>query len=99
MSAREEEQFAALVRLQGPAQRDPIFRLKVLERREIEQFRRRSWLFVALAVLAVAGAALVFVLRPQAVDGAAVILFGIGLSAAGFYLAPAAIRHLRSLQR
>ena len=99
MRAREEERFAELVRRQAPAPRDPMFRLKVLERRETEQFRRRSWLFVALAVLAVAGAALVFLLRPGSLDGAAVVLFGVGLSAAGFFFAPAALRQLRALRR
>jgi hypothetical protein len=76
-----------------------MFRLKVLERRENERFRRRSWLLVAIAIIAVPGGALLFVLQPGSVEAAAVILFGIGLSAAGFFFAPAMIRRLGALRR
>jgi hypothetical protein len=99
MSEREEGVFQDLVRRAGPAQRDPGFRMKVLERRETEQFRRRSWALVALAVAAVLGAAAWAILRPASIDVAAVIFFGIGVSALGFFFAPVALRRIASLRR
>lgn len=99
MSEREEAIFQDLARRAAPAPRDPMFRLKVLERREIDQFKRRSWVLVALAVVAVLGAALFSVVRPGSIDAAAVVFFGIGVSALGFFLAPMALRRLSALRR
>lgn len=99
MSEREEEVFQDLVRRASPAPRDPSFRMKVLERRETEHFKRRSWVLLALGVAAVLGAALVAILRPASIDVAAVAVFGIGVSAAGFFFAPALLRRLASLRR
>jgi hypothetical protein len=99
MSEREEAMFQDLVRRAAPAPRDPFFRLKVLERRENQQFRRRSWTLVAFAVAAVLGAAMVIILRPASIDVAAVVVFGVGLSAAGFYFAPTLLRRLQALRR
>ena len=99
MSEREEAKFHDLVRRAAPAQRDASFRMKVLERRETAQFRRKSWALAAVAVAAVAGAALWAILRPASIDIAAVIFFGIGVSALGFFLAPVALRRLASLRR
>lgn len=99
MSEREERMFQDLVRRAAPADRDPGFRMKVLERRETDHFRRRSWVLVGVAATAVLGAALVAILRPASLDVAAVVFFGIVVSALGFFLAPFALQRLAHLRR
>ena len=95
MNHRVDEQFAELVHRAAPAARDPMFRLKVLERREHERFRRQSLLLVTLA-LAVAGvAAAGLSLGPATFDALGVVLFGIVVSAVGFVYAPLLLRRLR----
>jgi hypothetical protein len=54
MSQDLDARLGTLLREGSIPERDPLFRIRLLERREREQFRRRSWLLrVALALLAV----------------------------------------------
>jgi hypothetical protein len=54
MSRYPDEKLGALLREGRVPERDPLFRIRLLERREQQHFRRRAWLLrVALAVLMV----------------------------------------------
>jgi TRAP-type C4-dicarboxylate transport system permease large subunit len=47
----EDERLSELLRQDAPPARDPMFRLKVLERRETARFRRHSLLLAAIALV------------------------------------------------
>lgn len=92
MSEREEAMFQDLVRRAAPAQRDPMFRVKLLERRETEQFRRRTAAFVVLALTALTFAVLAALLRlPVEAVG---VTAGLAVSALCFIYAPALLRRV-----
>ena len=52
MSEDRDDRIGQFLREQAPPARDPVFRLKVLERREQRQFRRR-WLTMLAAMLVI----------------------------------------------
>ena len=88
MSDLLDQQFANLVQAAAPPKSDPLFRLKVLEKREAERFRRRTWLsMAALAVIALSAAA-GLTLRPASFDVLGVLFFGVAGSAAWVFYAP-----------
>jgi hypothetical protein len=47
MSEDQDQRVADFLRENAPPSRDPLFRIKVLERRERGQFRRRSFTLLA----------------------------------------------------
>lgn len=53
MSEDKDDRLAELLSAAAPPARDPVFRIKVLERREQRQFQRRSFTILAgaLAIL------------------------------------------------
>lgn len=51
MSEKQDQRIVDLLRTATPPARDPIFRLRVLERREQRQFQRRLYIMLAGAIL------------------------------------------------
>ncbi len=90
-----QDRFASLVRRAAPAERDPLFRLRVLERREKERFRQRSLAMLGLFVALIAAAVAILALRPVKLDAAGLVLFGGFLASTALLYAPALLRQLR----
>lgn len=97
MTNDEDERIAALFRKDAPPERDPLFRLKVLERRERQAFRRRM-LVLALVAVGIAGAGVLGALSTgRAFDIVRVLFFGVALSGGYFVLGPQLARYARRL--
>jgi len=94
MSESVEARFAALVARAAPPERDPLFRLAVMERRERDLFRRRSQALAIAGVVAMLGASLA-PLWPTAVFGLAVLSFGVAISATSLIVLPRLLSGLR----
>jgi hypothetical protein len=95
MTDGADEKIAELLRSDAPAERDAVFRLSVMERREQKRFR--NWSLLVLAVgLALGVVSLIGVsVGGQALDAAGVIVV-VGLAAAGyFFYAPHVLHILR----
>ncbi len=90
-----DDRFTCILRRVAPAERDPVFRLRVLERRERDQFRRRSLAMLGLFVAMIAAAGALLAWRPVRLDAAGPALFGAFLLATGLLFAPALLRQLR----
>ena len=89
------DRFGDLVRRAAPAERDPLFRLRVLERRERDLFRRRSLAMLGLLIEVIAAAAALLALRPVRLDAAGIALFAGVLAATALLYAPVLLRQLR----
>ena len=84
-----DKAIVELLRKDSPAERDPLFRVHVLERLERARYRRRLYPLIAsavvLAVVAVIGADA----GGSAREGAGVLLIGAALVGLYFVVAPA----------
>jgi hypothetical protein len=89
-----DEHIASLLQVNAPPERDPVFRIKVLERRERQRFHRRSLAMVgtalSLTVIAVAG----YSAGVRIAEAASIALLGISVAAPLAY-APGILRTLR----
>ena len=99
MTDRADEKIAELLRSDAPAERDGVFRLRVMERREQKRFRNWSLLVLAaglaLGVVSLIGLSL----GGQALDAASVIVV-VGLAAAAYYFyMPQVSQMLRRFRR
>ena len=95
MTYKQDEPFAILLRQQAPAARDLVFRLKVLERRERREVRRRALLLLG-AALAVAVISLIGVsMGGKTYETARVALFAVATAISGVTYMPALARLLR----
>ena len=98
MKDDDNDQVSHLLRSLAPAERDPLFRIRVLERRERRQFIRRVALLVgAGAIAAVAYAVAV------ATPGTSDVARGLGLAVAAVVAAviyvPALLMAVRGMRR
>ena len=98
MSEPAEQRFRELVRRAGPPERDPAFRLTVLERRERERLRRTSALALALAIAIVGAAVAAAAFRPAPLFAEGAALFAAAALAAVLLHAPALTAALRRLR-
>jgi hypothetical protein len=95
MSQDPDEKLGALLREGGIPKRDPLFRIRLLERREQQHFRRRAWLLrLALVVLALLPAA-GFALGSRLLPVGLMVIFGAACIAAGVF----SVRGVRLLWR
>jgi hypothetical protein len=94
MTADVEAAIANLLRDGAPPERDPLFRVAVLECLERARFRRRRrvWLAVALTLAAVAAFGLMA--GGGVRDAAGVLLVGAALAAGYFVLLPGVLQLL-----
>lgn len=88
MTADVDAAIANLLRDDAPRERDPLFRVAVLERLEHARFRRRRRALLALALTFAAIASFGLLARGEARDAAGVLLVGAALTAAYFVLLP-----------
>ena len=92
----DDKQLSQLLQTLAPPARDPLFRIKVLERRERQQFKRRVALLLGTGVIAVAAHALA-----ASAAGTNEVMRGLGLAvaavaAAAMYV-PALLKAIRSM--
>jgi hypothetical protein len=90
MSDDKDLRIADLLRADAPPPRDPVFRIKVLERREQQRFQRRLYIMLAGALLMV----LISVLALSIGGGT---LQRMGVPIAGAALASACLAFRRNL--
>jgi hypothetical protein len=89
MSEELDDKLAERLTAAAPAERDPMFRIAVLQRREEDRFRTRNLMLAAgAAALAVAGA-VGLVLRPDLIGEAAIALIVLAAGAAAWIFSPA----------
>jgi uncharacterized membrane protein len=90
--------FAALLRKDAPAERDPVFRVEVLCRLERAKYRRRLVALLALALVVAAVAAVGVATGGAAREATGVLLIGVALTAAYFIVTPALTHFLSRLR-
>ena len=89
MSEDLDDALAERLTAAAPAERDPMFRIAVLQRREEDRFRTRNLMLAAGAVaLAVAGAISLY-LRPDLIGEVAIALIVLAAGAAAWIFSPA----------
>ncbi len=98
MKDDDDDQVNHLLRNLAPPERDPLFRIRVLERRERRQFVRRVALLVGAGVIA--GVAYAFAI---AGSGTNEVAHGLGLAVAAVVAAviyvPALLMAVRGMRR
>lgn len=87
MSQDPGRKLGALLREGGVPERDPLFRIRVLERRERQQFRRRAWLLRAALTVLVVLPAIGFALGSKLLVAGLIAVFGGACIAAGVFSA------------
>ena len=89
MSEDLDQKLAERLTAAAAAERDPMFRIAVLQRREEDRFRTRNLMLAAGAVaLAVAGAISLY-LRPDLIGEVAIALIVLAAGAAAWIFSPA----------
>jgi len=99
MTDQLESRFAEMVRCAAPTERDPLFRLQVLERRETERFRQRSSLTLAAACLVLVVAAAALALRPAGFGTLSAMILLVGCLAGHRLYGATLMARLRQLRR
>jgi FtsH-binding integral membrane protein len=98
MNGDDDKQLSHLLQTLAPPERDALFRIKVLERRERREFIRRVALLLGAGVLAVVA----YVLAATA-GGTNQVARGLGLAVAGVMAAamylPALLKAVRGMRR
>ena len=98
MSEGEDERLGALLRQDAPPARDPMFRLKVLERRETARFRRQSLFLIAVAVVLTAAAWLGVSIGGETAQTIIALVFAASLGVGYVVYRPAVTRLLQRLR-
>lgn len=80
-----ESRFADLVRRAAPPERDPLFRLQLLERQETARYRRQSQRTLAAVLAVLVCAAVAASLRPVGFDTLS-LLMALGAAFIGYTL-------------
>jgi hypothetical protein len=96
MSEDRDDRIGQFLREQAPPARDPVFRLRVLERREQRQFQRRSLTMLAAVLVIILVATFGIRIGGGALETTGALVVGTAL--AGAYLAFRG-RFLRILRR
>jgi hypothetical protein len=100
MSTEIDARIAELLRHDAPARQDPMFRLRVLKRREQQRFRRKAvWLALA-ALVVVAAVAIGYGAYAALMERLGVVLLCATIIGSGMWHAPVVahfVRRLRSL--
>lgn len=92
-----DSRITAALQHDAPPPRDPAFRLRVLERRERQQFRRRALLFLAVLAVVAATTALAITAGGRAYQAGAGLLFALLLVTAALVHLPVLGRLLHNL--
>jgi hypothetical protein len=94
----QDERIGALLRENAPPERDALFRLAVLERREQKRFRRHSTLLLAAALATLAVVAVTYAMSADLVTSAITAMIAATLMGACFLSVPGALEIRRRLQ-
>lgn len=98
MNGDDDQQLSELLRSLAPPERDALFRINVLERRERREFVQRVVLLLGAGVIAVVAYAIA-----ATVGGTNEVARGLGLSIAGIAAAamyvPALLKTVRGMSR
>jgi hypothetical protein len=85
MSEDPDVKLGALLREGGVPERDPLFRIRVLERRERRDFQRRAWLLRGMLAVLVVLPAIGFALGSRLLPAGLAVTFGAASIAAGVF--------------
>ena len=85
MTQDKDQRIADLLRADAPPARDPLFRLKVLERREHRQFRQRSFTMFAGVLVIILVSTISISFERGSMETAGVLAIGTALASS--YLA------------
>ena len=85
MSEDRDDRIVQFLREAAPPARDPVFRLKVLERREQQQFQRRLFTMLGGALLIILASVFAIGIKGAALETAGVLITGAALASS--YLA------------
>jgi hypothetical protein len=88
MSTDIDARIAALLRHDAPARQDPMFRLRVLKRREQQRFQRRAALLGLAALALVAACGIGYGARAALMERLGVVLLCGALIASSLWHAP-----------
>jgi hypothetical protein len=95
MSEDRDDRIAQFLRKQAPAARDPVFRLKVLERREQRQFQRRMFTMLAGLLVILLVSTFVIGMGSSALKTTTALVIGTTLGSAYFAFRGQFLRILR----
>lgn len=93
-----DERLGRLLREDAPPERDPMFRIHVLERREQRRFRQRSLTLVAGAVALGLFPAIFLALAANPLTAALVGVFSLALIAAALFSVRGVLQVMRRLR-
>lgn len=82
MSEQQDHRIAELLRWAAPAARDPVFRLRVIERREQWLFQRRLYIMLAGIIAIIVVSTLAIIVGGRALEMAGVAVAGVALASA-----------------
>jgi hypothetical protein len=85
MSEERDDRIVEFLREQAPPARDPVFRVRVLERREHRQFQRRLFTMLAAALVIILVATFGVSIGGRALETTGALVVGTALASA--YLA------------
>jgi hypothetical protein len=97
MTSEIDQRIAAFLNANAPPERDPMFRIQLLARRERQRFKRRALLILCTAFAFVAIVLTGYSARASLVETASMVLLGLSLAglALGF---PVVLHALRRTQ-
>jgi hypothetical protein len=93
----QDERIGALLRENAPPERDALFRLAVLERREQKRFRRHSAMLLAAALVTLAIVAVTYAMSADLVTAAIAAMIAATLMGACLLSVPGALEIRRRL--
>lgn len=99
MTQDSDEELGRLLRADAPAERDPMFRIRLLERRARKRYRRRSHLLLGVTTALMVIPAGVLVLATDRLAAALAVTFGIALAAATLVSARGVLQVVRHLRK
>ena len=93
-----DEKLGRLPRADAPPERDPLFRIRVLERRERQRFQHRSQMLLAAAVVVAVFPALILTLGTSLIAPGLIAAFCIAVIAAGLFSIRGVLQVVRRLR-
>jgi hypothetical protein len=94
-----DDRLGRLLRQGAPPERDPLFRIRLLERRERRRFRQRSLLLLGGGAALVVLPVLVFGLAADPLAAGLVLVFSLAAIAASLVSARGVLQAVRWLRR
>lgn len=99
MTQDYDDVLGRLLRADAPAERDPMFRIRLLERRARQRYQRRSRLLLGVAAALMVVPAAVLALATDRLAAALVVGFSVALAAATLVSARGVLQVVRHLRK